>query len=176
MRNVLTAEQARALLSYNPETGAFFWKIKRGHMKAGSPAGHIQIFRRRSGIELAAKYLVIRVNNSLYLAHRLAWLLITGEFPKDKLDHKDADSLNNRFNNLREATQAQNARNTRVRSDNKSAFKGVSWDQINSKWVARIRVYRGRYRNLGRFNDPAEAHEAYMSAAREIAGEFARAA
>lgn len=164
----LTDEIARELLAYDQETGEFRWRLGRGHIKAGDIAGHLQEYKG------GKFYRVIRILDSLHLAHRIGWLIATGKFPEGDLDHKDGDSLNNRFLNLRDSTHSQNMQNTVRRSDNKSGFKGVSWDAANSKWVARIRIPGGKYKNLGRFLDPEDAHRAYCSAANELFGEFAR--
>lgn len=84
----------------------------------------------------------------------------------------DRDSLNDRIDNLRVSTHTQNMGNAKLRRDNKSGFKGVSWNKLNNNWVAYITI-RGKPVNLGSFNDPAVAHAAYMKAAIEHFGEFA---
>lgn len=166
MKQTLTAERARELLDYFPETGEFRWKVGRGGRASGSIAGHVDLdgYRR------------IRIEGALYLAHRLAWLIAHGSWPTLEIDHRNVVPGDDRIDNLREATRAQNHQNIGLRSDNTSGFKGVSFDRINRKWVARIRVPAGRYKNLGRFPTPDEAHEAYIDAARDLYGEFARAA
>ncbi len=168
---MIAADEAKRLLDYRSETGEFFWRTSRGNVIAGSRAGHIQ---RSRGRKTNTEYMVIRIGR-LYMAHVLAWLITTGEFPNSSIDHKDGNSLNNKFGNLRIATSSENSRNSKRRHDNKSGFKGVSWDKINNKWVARIRSEGGKYLNLGRFNDANLAHDAYRRAALKFHGEFARA-
>lgn len=168
-RELITASRARQLLDYNPETGNFKWKVGRGGVATGSPAGCNQFFKRECGYRR-----VIRIDGRLYLSYRLAWLIIYGEFPPDGIDHKNGNPLDNRISNLRPASQRENSRNTRIRSNNKSKFKGVSWDKINRKWVARIREPNGSYLNLGRFDAPELAGAAYETAAKLKFGEFAR--
>ena len=90
-----------------------------------------------------------------------------------KTDHIDGNSLNNCRSNLRLATYAENNRNTRVRRDNTSGYKGVSWAADRGKWVAVICVDKCQ-RWLGAFDDPAEAAIAYNEAALRYHGEFAR--
>lgn len=92
------------------------------------------------------------------------------------IDHKNCLPGENQRSNLREATKSQNMANTHRRSNNTSGFKGVSWDKVNRKWIARIRVPGGKYLNLGRFQDPARANAAYAAKALALYGEFARAA
>lgn len=88
------------------------------------------------------------------------------------VDHIDGDGLNNRRNNLRPATNAQNVRNSRKRTTNTSGFKGVSWNKEHRKWRAEI-MARGKKKFLGLFNTAEEAHKAYCEAAEQLHGEFA---
>lgn len=92
---------------------------------------------------------------------------------KEDVDHIDSNPLNNRRSNLRLATRAQNGANQRKPSTNTSGFKGVSFHKQRKKWGANIRV-NDKLRNLGYFDTPEEAHEAYKKAAVEAFGEFAR--
>jgi hypothetical protein len=98
---MLTAERLRELLDYDPETGRFIWRKDHPtakHIKAGSVAG------TKNG----RGYWVIGVAGAKYVAHRLAWLYVTGEWPAHLVDHENGDRLDNRFANLREATDSQN--------------------------------------------------------------------
>jgi hypothetical protein len=93
--------------------------------------------------------------------------------PKTGVDHIDGDGLNNQRRNLRLATHSQNQHNSRVRSDNKSGFKGVHWSKHARKWHVQIMV-DGRTKFLGLFENKKEAGVAYDAAARELFGAFAR--
>jgi hypothetical protein len=95
--------------------------------------------------------------------------LITG-WPQT--DHEDHDGLNNQRSNLRPAPGGRNLQNARKRAGTSSAYKGVSWDPVNRKWLARICV-SGHERNLGRHVSEIDAALAYDAAAREAFGEFA---
>ena len=88
-------------------------------------------------------------------------------------DHKNGNTLDNRRLNLRAATKAQNARNSKLRVDNTSGFKGVYWNKQYQKWKAQIRIGSKRI-FLGRFDDPSIAAKAYDNAAIRYFGEFAR--
>jgi hypothetical protein len=90
-----------------------------------------------------------------------------------EVDHIDGNGLNNRRDNLRTATKAQNVRNQRTRSDNTSGLKGVSWDGRNSKWKAQIK-FNGKRHHLGRHNTPEQAYAAYCAASSRLHGEFGR--
>lgn len=89
------------------------------------------------------------------------------------VDHIDGDTLNNRRSNLRLATLAQNTRNKRKSVRNKSGYKGVCQEKNPNRWRAQIQV-NGHKQRLGGFDSPEEAHEAYIKAAKELHGEFAR--
>jgi hypothetical protein len=88
-------------------------------------------------------------------------------------DHKNNDSLDNRRENLRTATIAQNRQNSKKRSDNTSGYKGVIWSVQAKKWLARISADNKR-KYIGIYSSPDEAARAYDAKARELHGEFAR--
>lgn len=89
------------------------------------------------------------------------------------VDHENGDGLDCRRHNLRPADQSQNNCNKGPQSNCKSGRKGVSWDPVNRKWRADIRI-KGRRFNLGRFADIESAASAYAAAAERLHGEFAR--
>jgi len=93
--------------------------------------------------------------------------------PRDKqVDHISHATLDNRKQNLRICTQAQNQHNTKLRKNTSSKYKGVSWCKINKKWLTQIRINtRGVY--LGSFKSEIQAARAYDRKARELFGEFA---
>lgn len=175
-REALTAAYVRSILDYNPETGVFTWRERpREHFLSDKSW---TAFKARFAGEIAGTdnplgHLEICINGVSYKAHRLAWLIMTGEWPKDFIDHINRRRADNRFANLREATDAQNKRNTGKRRHNKSGIKGVSWNRQRQKWQADIQSDRKR-RYLGIFDDIAEAAAAYARAAKELHGEFAR--
>jgi hypothetical protein len=106
----------------------------------------------------------------LCAACRIIWKMVHDEEPQT-VDHIDGNPRNDRIGNLRAATYAQNARNTRTRS--RSGFKGVMYVPRRNRFEARIRV-KGRQVSLGYFKDPADAHAAYVAAAETHFGAFAR--
>lgn len=117
--------------------------------------------------------LVIKISGVAYMAHRLAWLVMTGADPDLDPDHKNGVPWDNTWENLRPATFTQNKANSRTYKNNKSGYKGVSWNKREQAWVAQISLGR-KVRHLGYFTDPKEAHDAYATAARESFGEYAR--
>lgn len=152
----------RSLLEYDPFTGEFYW-LKSGHgISAGDLAGSVY----------ANGYRYIQIYSEDYRASRLAWFFVTGEDPIEFIDHKNKVRDDNRFNNLRKATNSQNQANTGPKSTNTSGFKGVSYQLSRGKWIAMITV-DGKAKNLGRYATRAEAARAYSRAAIEAWGEFA---
>lgn len=103
------------------------------------------------------------------LARKLERDLLETEY----CDHINCNSLDNRRENLRLATKAENLRNTRKYKNNKSGYKGVFFEKRTGKYIVHIMVNR-KYLHLGCFNDPKEAHDVYCEAALKYFGEFAR--
>ncbi len=93
--------------------------------------------------------------------------------PKIQTDHIDRNGLNNRRTNLRVATRSENMRNKGAQRNNKSGFKGVSWNADMRKWEAKINIL-GRQTRLGMFDAVEAAHAAYREAAEKFHGDFAR--
>lgn len=159
----LTAERLRELLHYNPETGVFTWLEARRCGRTGKNAGTL----KPNG------YVEIEIEQRSYKAHRLAFLYMTGEWPDADVDHKNRRRADNRWTELRPASRAENLANSGPRRNNTSGFKGVSKRADTGRWRAQFRV-GGKSVALGSFDTPEEAHQAYMAAAREHFGEFAR--
>lgn len=163
-RKPLTAERLRELLRYDPATGVFTWLCKRGENDvSGKMAGVLNNERRR----------VIRVDYRMYYAHRLAWLYMTGEWPADKVDHRDGDPSNNRWSNLRAATGPQNGWNMRRNVRNTSGVKGVTYVKRWRNWRAMVTA-NGRARLVGDFKSKSAAEAAIRVARENLHGEFAR--
>lgn len=160
----MDSEQLKALLTYDPGTGLFKWRSNRrgrGGIKAGDVAGTTHI----------KGYVQIKVLGALYLAHRLAWFYVHGEWPSAQIDHVNGCRNDNRLINLRLATAAQNGWNSKCHRDNRTGLKGVL--VAGSKFEARI-MRRGQIIRIGRYNTPDDAHAAYVEVAARLDGEFAR--
>jgi hypothetical protein len=148
---LLTAQKAKSLLAYNPKTGILNW------ISSGCVAGWV---------DSAKGYAHVCIAGEDYLAHRVIWLMETGLWPIDQLDHKNGCRSDNRFENLREASDSLNSQNVGWRADNKSGYAGVSWHKSANKWVAQLRMGK-RTLYLGVYADPADAHAAYCAAKKQ---------
>ncbi len=148
-----TSNQALSGLSYEPETGA----ITDGH-------------RLATGRPMPIGYLRISRGGKSYYAHRVAWLLMTGEWP-GVVDHVNGDRADNRWSNLRLATPSQNSANARRAGINTTGRKGVT--PYRGRFRAQICVC-GQRKWLGDFTSIDEAASAYARAATDAFGEFAR--
>jgi hypothetical protein len=116
-------------------------------------------------------YPVRYVNKKPQLMHRL----IVGASKGVEVDHINGDPLDNRRENLRRCSHAENMKNRKMHSNNKLGVKGVHWDKRGSCFRAQIKV-DGKKIHLGMFGTPEEASKSYQRAAQLYFGEFARAA
>lgn len=159
----MSQQELKTIVRYDSGAGHFTWLSNRGGKAlAGAAAGSIN---RRGYVE-------ITIACRKWLGHRLAWYYEHGVIPSS-VDHVNGNQSDNRLANLRIASQGQNMANTKIRSNNTSGFKGVSWCSDTSRWVAQIRK-DGKKRTIGRFDTPEAAHRAYCLAADRMHGEFAR--
>jgi hypothetical protein len=154
---MITQERMKQLLHYNPNTGVFTRidsnRVDRLGKQPGSrnTKGHVQI----------------RLDGVLYVAHRLAWLYMNGEFPVNQLDHIDGDKTNNKIVNLRDATNKQNQENVPLQVNNTSGYRGVSFDKRLKKFRAYV-CHNRQQTTLGFF----ATSEAAATAAKKARDQF----
>lgn len=163
-KSMLTQEELKELFYYDSE-GYLIWKTDRGlnrvkGMKAGSVGSHGRV--------------QISVGSKLYLAHVLIWIFHYGNRPENTIDHKDLNFLNNRIENLREATKSE-------QNFNKPKYKGrnlpkwVSYrpprNGRKERFEARITL-NGKTLYLGSFQTKDEAYEKAKEAAKKHHGDF----
>lgn len=141
--NSLSYEKLISELRYYPESGRFI-RLKGRHR--GKPVGVLT----KHG------YIRVRIGNHRIMAHRLAFLYMTGEFPRDIVDHINRIRNDNRWENLRLADSSENVMNSTTRKDNTSGVKGVNLNRSTGKWVVRIQNKDGR-KYLGSFDSFQEA-------------------
>lgn len=138
---MISIETLREKYSYNPETGELTSK------RLNSVVGHSNRNRRTA-------YIRVKVLGSCLLGHRVAWAMHYGEWPKGQIDHRDGDGMNNRIDNLRDSSHAQNQRNQRLHARNKTGVRGVSVCKRTGKLMALIwdgngkRIYIGRFETI----------------------------
>lgn len=150
---MITQEQLKQLLHYDPDTGVFTWiKTRGGTCIAGRRAGNIS--KNKKDCKLS--YCRIYINGKFYKAHRLAFLYMNGSLPDNVVDHINGDGTDNRWCNLRDVKSSDNAKNTRLKSNNNSGLHGVNWCSVRDKWRVRITV-DNKELFLGRYNDFFEA-------------------
>jgi len=153
---MLTTERLKELLSYDAESGVF---TRLTTVKPRWKAGQISGWKHKVN-----GYFYVRVEGRAYFAHRVAWLYMTGEWPKKDIDHIDGDKANNRFANLREASEIMNAQNQkRAHKGTKSGILGVY--PKGKKWQALICVDK-KPKYLGTFDTTEKAYAAYLAAKR----------
>jgi hypothetical protein len=157
-RSALTAARLRELLIYDESTGKFTRNMRKGIAGKGTPV---------RGLTNRAGYSMLCVDKCSYPAHRLAWLYVHGEWPKQVIDHINGDRLDNRISNLRDVSTKINLQNVRAaRSTNKES-KLLGAHKNGNKWASHIET-DGKLRYLGTFLTPEEAHAAYLVAKREL--------
>jgi hypothetical protein len=151
----LTAERLRALLSYDARTGVLTRIVRTSNRcRVGDTAGSLTFYG----------YLSVCVDGKDHFAHRLAWLYMTGEWPRGNIDHIDGDKTNNRWSNLRDVDQAVNMQNLRAaHKDSTTGLLGVSYCKERRRWYARIYA-RGHRASLGGFSSAEDASAAYQAA------------
>jgi len=135
----LDIDMVRRLLNYNPDTGVFTWR-PRGRGVCKNERGR-NIFNslyagKEAGSLSGTGHLTIGINRTQYLAHRIAWMWMTGKFPDYQIDHINGVPTDNRWCNLRDVKPAENMRNQSVRLDNKSGVGGVWFSLGHKKWMA----------------------------------------
>lgn len=163
-RSTLTAARLRKLLDYEPATGEFVWLLcPENPARVGKPAGWLE----------PKGYRRLCIDGRNYQAHRLAWLWMTGKWPIAQLDHRNLFKADNRWSNLRPATNTQNHQNVPKRRCNTSGIKGVYWHKRLARWHASIQV-DGKLKFLGYRDKKEKAAALYASAAKQYFGEFAR--
>ena len=146
-------DKLKSVLSYNKDSGLFTWtKAISSRALIGRTAGTI-----------VNGYVCISIFGKRYQAHRLAFAFVNDEFPSLLIDHVNGIISDNRWLNLREATNSQNTCNSRISSRNSTGVKGVSFDSSRNQYRARIDV-NGIAVRLGRFDSLEEASQAVFDA------------
>lgn len=144
-------ERLRRLFLYDAENGFLY---RASGKNSGKRAGSNRIGK-------ADAYRVVYVEGVHHYEHRLIWAIQTGEWPEAQIDHRDGNGLNNRWSNLRKASDTQNKRNRGHQKNSPGPILGVK--QRGSSYIARIGL-EGKQVNLGSFADMFDAICARKSA------------
>ncbi len=156
----LTQKYLKEILEYNSDTGNFIRLVRKSsNAMPGNIAG--------SYLRTAGKtYIEMRIDGKRCLAHRLAFLYMTGVLPKNEVDHINGDGSDNRWINLRLVTHTENQRNKRLVENNTSGHVGVSWNKRENKWRSYITVNMKQL-HLGYFYDIKNAIEVRKDAEKQ---------
>jgi len=146
----LSASLARECLGYDPDTGKLWRKL--------SPQLGFRVDLVGKEIRSQHKdgYLVLQIGRKKYLAHRVIWLIVNGEWPTGEIDHINRVRDDNRIENLRDVTKS-------VNQQNRTGATGVDFVKRLGKWRARITVAK-RCRELGLYDTESEARSVYLGA------------
>lgn len=149
-KGIPSAQEFRAAYRYDPATGDIF-RIATGQLSNSKPT---------------TKYRLLCLNYRVFLAHRVIWLMQTGEWPSGTIDHINGIKTDNRWVNLRDITHAQNGQNVRnARRNSSSGLLGAF--PKRGKWFSSIKT-NSKPIYLGTFNTAEEAHAAYLAAKMEL--------
>tara|TARA_R110000772_G_scaffold180835_1_gene292128 strand:+ start:150 stop:644 length:495 start_codon:yes stop_codon:yes gene_type:complete len=143
---MITQEKLKNILTYDKITGLFYRKASNSIAGSFDTRGYVRIY----------------AGSKTYLAHRLVWLYIYGEFPTAGIDHINGIVGDNRIDNLRSADQFTNQKNRKVNKNNKSGCMGV-YGQSNGSWVVTIKI-KNKSHYLGTFTDIQKAIKARKEA------------
>lgn len=156
-------QELMRVLRYEPDTGLLYW----------TDLAHKSVKGRKAGTPHTTGYIVVMYHGQFFKAHRIAWLLTHGEWPKQSIDHIDGDKTNNRISNLRDVDGTTNEQNKeKARIDSQSGLIGAS--PYRKRWKAQIRV-NGEVKYLGVFDTAETAHQAYIEAKKIHHAGWARA-
>lgn len=151
------------LFNYDAASGLLTYKTNTKNKSVGEVAGK----------ENSDGYLQIKIGKRSYKVHRLIWFYVYGCWPVDLIDHINGNRTDNRICNLREATNAQNMRNSKLQRRNKSGEKGVMWRERDKRWIAACKV-NGKPNYVGCFVELQDAVNAVREFRNKHHGEFAR--
>lgn len=168
----ISADLARQLFDYDPKTGILRWKPRMPDMFEPTPKQtalhrcknwNVRFAGKMAGCPDGQGYLRVAIFNKFYRVQRIAWAIMTGEWPPFDVDHENGIRVDNRWKNIRKATRRQNCQNLSQKPRHGSPYVGVTWKSRIGKWAARItNDYKEIY--LGVFDTPEAAHEAYKAA------------
>lgn len=158
-KKIISQELLHELFEY--QNGKLFWKKSRTPaIKTGDEAGCLN----HDG------YRRVGIGQEVFSTHRLTFLYHHGYMP-EMIDHIDGNTQNNKIENLRECNYNQNNHNAKMRKDNTSGIKGVSFHKVTNKWRARVMVEK-KSKELGLFDSIQQASEAVIKFREQLHNDF----
>lgn len=164
LNHTISHARLKELVHYDPATGIF--------TAASDRSTNIKVGQRLGWIGARHRYWYLKLDGRYYRANRVAWFYVTGEWPPNQVDHRNQNKLDDRFDNLRLATNGQNQANISMNKRNTSGVQGVGWHKRIGKWQSSIRI-NGKLISLGYFSDLQEAAAARRSAEIQYFGAYA---
>jgi len=154
---------------YEPLTGKVYWKKRIfNNPSARNKQWNVRYANKEAGFS-NGQYLKVSIEGKSLYIHQVAFAIMLGYIPNE-IEHKDKNKINNKWENLREATHAQNSQNVFKRCTNKSGYKGVSWSKSNNCWRMDIQAKGIKYHSY--HSTPEEAYNEYILKSKELHGEF----
>lgn len=156
----LTYEEVSKLLRCDFSTGKLFWLPRplsdfrtehHGRMWNTRYAG-----KEAFNTDARRGYLSGSIYGRTYKTHRVVWMLGTGSWPSDQIDHINGNRSDNRLENLRDVSRVENCRNMARPITNTSGVVGVHWSKQAGKWLAVIKINRAK-KHLGYFDEFEDA-------------------
>lgn len=157
-KNYITHNELIAKISYESETGNFFWNVNSGsRAKIGQKLGSYDMYG----------YLTVRINKKSYKLHRLAWFYVHKIWPENDVDHINGIRNDNRLCNLRCASRKTNLENRTCKSESETGLYGAYYDKRKRKYYSAISHHNIKI-HLGMFESAQEAHNAYIDAKQKL--------
>lgn len=164
---VIDPEYLRECLAYDKASGELTWLSRPREHFATEPASRIWNTKFAGSKALTAThgsgYRHGTINNRRYLAHRVIWSIVYGEWPTEDIDHINGNRADNRIENLRAVSRAENLRNMKLYNNNTTGVMGVYWHKNTGKWRSLIKV-NGKSIHLGLFESIEDAAAARAEA------------
>lgn len=160
-------EYLKTRIAVDIESGKAYWIDATKHHKAlnGKEAGS----PRRNGS--GKYYWHVKIDSLAIKRSHIVFLFATGKWPALQIDHRNGNSLDDGFKNLREATQTQNAWNHKGRSKATDLPMGIR-KLSSGMFQARIACNK-KTQTIGTFSTAESALSAYQEKRNELFGEFA---
>lgn len=158
---MITYDEVRRIFHYDPDTGVW--------MRLTGGRGVKTKLNTPIGCPGTKGSLRVGYKGKYYFVHRLAWLYMTGSWPSNQIDHRNRNASDNRWENLREATHAENIWNQRPKTTKRQ--RGVWFCKKTGRYATQI-IHSGRTIWLGRFDTKEQAIAAYEATSLRLRGEF----